>query len=665
MSEFTTRVIGAPNTLEHRVFIERNGAPVSAFHDVPLYADKANNIFNMIVEIPRWSNAKLEISKDEPFNPIKQDVKKGKLRFVRNCFPHHGYIWNYGALPQTWEDPTQSHPETKARGDNDPLDVCEIGEQVGYTGQIKQVKVLGVMALLDEGETDWKVIVIDVTDPLASKLNDIEDVERHLPGFIRATNEWFRIYKIPDGKPENQFAFSGEAKNKKYALDVVKETHEAWERLIKGEIPSKAEAYDIQVSNVSVQGSPYIVNNTDNIPAAAPKPAASIDPSVDKWFFISGTSNLGDYTPTRLEAQADAVNLIFGAKTQSNPENTVSLMTMAGKSPKVLVTFTSDIGKILTALHNVAIGGQVSFTTSVQIAQLALKHRQNKNQRQRIIVFVGSPVEEDEKTLVKLAKKLKKNNIAVDVINFGEEAENTTKLEAFVASVNNNDNSNLVTVPPGPHLLSDILVSSAIVAGEDGAAPAFVSSGGGSYEFGVDPNLDPELALALRISLEEERARQEAASGGAAKTEEGAKAEGGAAGAGAAGVAAAAGGAGSIEDDLLAQALASSQADSDHDMEGLTEEQEMQRAIQMSMADSGTTSQNSNTTAGGDFDEAMQDPDFMNSVLGSLSGVDTSDPRIQNVLQGFSSASTANAAEEEEAKKKKEAEDAKKKDESK
>lgn len=112
--------------------------------------------------------------------------------------------------------------------------------------------------------------------------------------------------------------------------------------------------------------------------------------------------------------------------------------------------------------------------------------------------------------------------------------------------------SNLVTVPPGPHLLSDILVSSAIVAGEDGTAPAFVSSGGGSYEFGVDPNLDPELALALRISLEEERARQEAASGGAPKAEEGgAKAEGGAA-------AAAAGG---VEDDLLAQALASSQTD--------------------------------------------------------------------------------------------------------
>lgn len=117
--------------------------------------------------------------------------------------------------PQTWEDPNVVHPETKAKGDNDPLDVCEIGETVAKPGQVKQVKILGVMALLDEEETDWKVFVIDINDPLAPKLNDIEDVERHLPGLLRATNEWFRIYKIPDGKPENQFAFTGECKNKK------------------------------------------------------------------------------------------------------------------------------------------------------------------------------------------------------------------------------------------------------------------------------------------------------------------------------------------------------------------------------------------------------------------------------------------------------------------
>src|SRR5436190_9311613 len=183
-----------------------------------------------------WLMLGSQISKEEVLNPIKQvrncditterfspidmlqDIKKGKLRFVRNCFPHKGYLWNYGAFPQTWEDPNAIHPETKAKGDNDPLDVCEIGELVGYPGQVKQVKPLGVMALLDEEETDWKVIVIDINDPLAHKLNDIEDVERHLPGLLRATNEWFRIYKIPDGKPENQFAFSGECKNKKYEI---------------------------------------------------------------------------------------------------------------------------------------------------------------------------------------------------------------------------------------------------------------------------------------------------------------------------------------------------------------------------------------------------------------------------------------------------------------
>ncbi|NXD32758.1 IPYR pyrophosphatase, partial [Spelaeornis formosus] len=238
----------------------------------------------MIVEIPRWSNAKLEISKEDQFNPILQDTKKGKLRFVRNCFPHKGYIWNYGAFPQTWEDPSATHPETKAVGDNDPLDVCEIGETIGHVGQVKQVKVLGIMALLDEGETDWKVIVIDVNDPLAAKLNDIEDVERHMPGLIRATNEWFRIYKIPDGKPENQFAFSGEAKNKKYATEIVHECNEAWRRLISGQ----ADKGKIDISNTTQQGTPGLTASTESVPADSRQPAAPIDASIDKTFFISG-----------------------------------------------------------------------------------------------------------------------------------------------------------------------------------------------------------------------------------------------------------------------------------------------------------------------------------------------------------------------------------------
>ena len=82
-----------------------------------------------------------------------------------------------------------------------------------------------------------------------------------------------------------------------------------------------------------------------------------------------------DYAPTRFQAQADCVNLLAGAKTQANAENTVGVLTMAGKSPRVLVTPTPDLGKILNAMQDLDIEGASDLPSSVQIAQLALKHR--------------------------------------------------------------------------------------------------------------------------------------------------------------------------------------------------------------------------------------------------------------------------------------------------
>lgn len=59
---YTTRKVAAPYTLEHRVYIEKDGVPVSPFHDIPLFANQEKTVLNMIVEIPRWTNAKLEVS---------------------------------------------------------------------------------------------------------------------------------------------------------------------------------------------------------------------------------------------------------------------------------------------------------------------------------------------------------------------------------------------------------------------------------------------------------------------------------------------------------------------------------------------------------------------------------------------------------------------------
>jgi len=287
MSVYQVEEVGTPNATDYKVYFKQNNNVISPFHDIPLYHDKGKNIFNMVVEIPRWTNAKMEIATKDPMNPIKQDIKKGALRFVANCFPHKGYIWNYGALPQTWENPNVVDDNTKCKGDNDPIDVIEIGFRVAKRGEVVPVKVLGTIALIDEGETDWKIFAIDAKDPLADKINDIDDIDKYFPGLMKATLEWFKIYKIPDGKPENQFAFSGEAKNKEFALKVIQEVNHHWKELVL----KKTDARELSCMNVLVGDSPYKVDQAkaDSILKNEPplKPAQPIDASVDKWHFIT------------------------------------------------------------------------------------------------------------------------------------------------------------------------------------------------------------------------------------------------------------------------------------------------------------------------------------------------------------------------------------------
>jgi 26S proteasome regulatory subunit N10 len=153
-------------------------------------------------------------------------------------------------------------------------------------------------------------------------------------------------------------------------------------------------------------------------------------------------------------------------------------------------------------------------------SKLALKHRQNKSQRQRIIVFTCSPIAEDGKMLVKLAKKMKKGGVSVDIIAFGEPDDETVKkLRDFSEAVSGADGSFFEVIPPSPNLLSDTLLSTTLLQNEGvggglGAASGGAAAGGAApadnqFEFGVNPELDPELALALRMSFEEEKARQE------------------------------------------------------------------------------------------------------------------------------------------------------------
>ncbi|KAB0359465.1 hypothetical protein FD755_001081, partial [Muntiacus reevesi] len=349
----------------------------------------------------------------------------------------------------------------------------------------------------------------------------------------------------------------------------------------------------------------------------------------------------GDFLPTRLQAQQDAVNIVCHSKTRSNPENNVGLITLANDC-EVLTTLTPDTGRILSKLHTVQPKGKITFCTGIRVAHLALKHRQGKNHKMRIIAFVGSPVEDNEKDLVKLAKRLKKEKVNVDIINFGEEEVNTEKLTAFVNTLNGKDGtgSHLVTVPPGPSL-ADALISSPILAGEGGA---MLGLGASDFEFGVDPSADPELALALRVSMEEQRQRQEEEARRAA-----------AASAAEAGIATTGTEGERDSDDALLKMTISQQEFGRTglpDLSSMTEEEQIAYAMQMSLQgaefgqaesadmDASSAMDTSEPTKEEDDYDVMQDPEFLQSVLENLPGVDPNNEAIRNAMGSLASQAT-------------------------
>lgn len=238
MPAIKTEPTGEEGTLDYRLrYTTVDGTPMSPWHDIPIHPTGEETIVSFVNEIPRGMQAKMEVATDEVNNPIKQDVKKGALRFYK----YGPSLVNYGAVPQTWEDPGSINAELNVAGDGDPVDVTEIGSAVMPFGSVYNVKVLGCLGLLDEGEIDWKVIGINVDDPLASQMSDIDDVERLMPGKVDEVREWFRMYKTAEGKGENEYAYDGKAMDRDFSLNVIAETHKSWIDLRSGKIENEDE----------------------------------------------------------------------------------------------------------------------------------------------------------------------------------------------------------------------------------------------------------------------------------------------------------------------------------------------------------------------------------------------------------------------------------------
>eukprot|EP00758_Cryptobia_borreli_P002627 Tbor_TRINITY_DN3168_c0_g1::TRINITY_DN3168_c0_g1_i1::g.14624::m.14624/K03029/PSMD4, RPN10; 26S proteasome regulatory subunit N10 len=311
----------------------------------------------------------------------------------------------------------------------------------------------------------------------------------------------------------------------------------------------------------------------------------------------------GDYFPSRMMATQDSASVILSSKLSSNPENTIGFMCMGGQSCTMRETLTGDLERVMASLTKITIGGKLHFTNAIQIATLALSYRSNPRSEKRILAFVGSPVVEDERVLEQLAKKLRKDHVAVDIISFGEDS-NKEILEKFINTVNKQQNSHILHVPRGSSI-SDCLYTHPILLGNDAAAAnaggtSGHAGGSGGFEFGVDPNIDPELARALRMSAEDERHRIERlANGGESSTIEG--------------------------DDTAAPSRAPFIPDVP-----MTEEEELELAIRLSMQDAEDTTRANEQPSGSGaphgstaqvdpgFDAALEDPDFMKQLDAEL-----------------------------------------------
>ena len=173
------------NSQKNDVIYYKNG---SFWHDVELRTQNDSNILNYVVEILPYTREKMEVNTEARNNPIQLD----------RIYPHP-IPFTYGCLPKTYEDPEELDPILKIFGDDDPLDVCDVSNLVcknilkNYklfeypsSGQIKQGIIIGMLAIRDKGEADWKIIMVE------KKIYDLCDKKNILDESIKTVLiDWY------------------------------------------------------------------------------------------------------------------------------------------------------------------------------------------------------------------------------------------------------------------------------------------------------------------------------------------------------------------------------------------------------------------------------------------------------------------------------------------
>ena len=149
---------------------------------------------NVIIEIPKNSPNKYEIDKET-----------GLIGLDRANYSSAPYPFDYGFVPQTlWED-------------NDPLDVIVLTTFPLHPGILVKARPVAVMEMIDDGESDFKIVAVPVDDKRWDDTHDLQDLNKHM---IKEFVHFFETYKELK-KGEKGVVTIPKISGKKEALEAV------------------------------------------------------------------------------------------------------------------------------------------------------------------------------------------------------------------------------------------------------------------------------------------------------------------------------------------------------------------------------------------------------------------------------------------------------------
>ncbi len=163
---------------------------MNLLHDITA-GKNAPDIINVIIEIPKGSKNKYEIDKET-----------GLIMLDRALHTAQDYPFDYGFMPQShWED-------------GDPLDVVVLTTYPLAPGILVKVRPVGVAHMIDDGESDAKIIAVPEKDPRFDDIQDLSDVNKHT---IKEIEHFFLTYKQIQKKSVTIDSFG----DKKEAIEAI------------------------------------------------------------------------------------------------------------------------------------------------------------------------------------------------------------------------------------------------------------------------------------------------------------------------------------------------------------------------------------------------------------------------------------------------------------